>query len=119
MNRQTFPARFCRNIPRIPLKKKSPRPPLAAAPPPRAVGKPPQGPRVPAARKGTPAFRWKDDIPEEIKQDRLQRLMRIYEENGEEGNKDVKNTNKRITAIIAIREKMPAVRNIWSRSDLF
>jgi tRNA-2-methylthio-N6-dimethylallyladenosine synthase len=26
-------------------------------------------------RKGTPAMRWKDDIPEEVKQDRLQRLM--------------------------------------------
>jgi len=26
-------------------------------------------------RKGTPAIRWKDDIPEEIKQDRLQRLL--------------------------------------------
>lgn len=28
-----------------------------------------------SARKGTPAMRWKDDIPEEVKQDRLQRLM--------------------------------------------
>jgi tRNA-2-methylthio-N6-dimethylallyladenosine synthase len=26
-------------------------------------------------RKGTPAFRWKDDIPEEVKQERLQRLL--------------------------------------------
>jgi tRNA-2-methylthio-N6-dimethylallyladenosine synthase len=33
-----------------------------------------------SARKGTPAFRWKDDVPEEVKQDRLQRLMRIHEE---------------------------------------
>jgi tRNA-2-methylthio-N6-dimethylallyladenosine synthase len=31
-------------------------------------------------RKGTPAMRWKDDIPEEVKQDRLQRLMDLQEE---------------------------------------
>ncbi len=31
-------------------------------------------------RKGTPAMRWKDDIPEEIKQDRLQRLMDLQNE---------------------------------------
>lgn len=30
-------------------------------------------------RKGTPAMRWKDDIPEEVKQDRLHRLLRLYE----------------------------------------
>lgn len=33
-----------------------------------------------SARKGTPAFRWKDDITEEVKQDRLQRLMQIYQD---------------------------------------
>lgn len=33
-----------------------------------------------SARKGTPAFRWKDDVPEEVKQERLQRLMQIYQE---------------------------------------
>lgn len=33
-----------------------------------------------SARKGTPAFRWKDDIPEEVKNDRLQRLLSIYDE---------------------------------------
>ncbi len=31
-------------------------------------------------RKGTPAMRWKDDIPEEVKQDRLQRLLQLQEE---------------------------------------
>jgi tRNA-2-methylthio-N6-dimethylallyladenosine synthase len=31
-----------------------------------------------SARKGTPAFRWKDDIPEEIKTDRLQRLQALH-----------------------------------------
>lgn len=30
-------------------------------------------------RKGTPAMRWEDDIPEEVKQDRLQRLMELQE----------------------------------------
>lgn len=30
-------------------------------------------------RKGTPAMRWKDDIPDDIKQDRLQRLLKLHE----------------------------------------
>lgn len=30
-------------------------------------------------RKGTPAMRWKDDIPEEVKEDRLQRLLALQE----------------------------------------
>lgn len=30
-------------------------------------------------RKGTPAMRWKDDISEEVKEDRLQRLMALQE----------------------------------------
>lgn len=33
-----------------------------------------------SARKGTPAFRWKDDILEEVKQDRLQRLLNLHSE---------------------------------------
>ncbi|MBI5274490.1 MAG: tRNA (N6-isopentenyl adenosine(37)-C2)-methylthiotransferase MiaB [Chlamydiales bacterium] len=33
-----------------------------------------------SARKGTPAMRWKDDVPDEVKDDRLQRLMAIHEE---------------------------------------
>lgn len=31
-------------------------------------------------RKGTPAMRWKDDIPEETKEKRLQRLIALHEE---------------------------------------
>lgn len=31
-------------------------------------------------RNGTPAMRWKDDIPESVKQDRLQRLLALQEE---------------------------------------
>ncbi len=31
-----------------------------------------------SARKGTPAFRWRDDISEEMKQDRLQRLLSLH-----------------------------------------
>lgn len=30
-------------------------------------------------RKGTPAMRWRDDIPEEVKQDRLQRLIQLQD----------------------------------------
>lgn len=33
-----------------------------------------------SARKGTPAFRWKDDIAEEVKNDRLQRLLTLHGE---------------------------------------
>ena len=31
-----------------------------------------------SARKGTPAIRWKDDIPDEVKNERLQRLMELH-----------------------------------------
>jgi tRNA-2-methylthio-N6-dimethylallyladenosine synthase len=31
-------------------------------------------------RKGTPALRWKDDIPEEIKLERLQKLLKLHQE---------------------------------------
>lgn len=31
-------------------------------------------------RKGTPAMRWKDDVPEKIKEERLQRLIALHEE---------------------------------------
>ena len=35
-------------------------------------------------RKGTPAMRWKDDVPEEVKQDRLQRLIDLQNSIGNE-----------------------------------
>ncbi len=33
-----------------------------------------------SARKGTPALRWKDDIPESVKEERLQRLLALQDE---------------------------------------
>jgi len=33
-----------------------------------------------SARKGTPAYRWKDDVPEAVKDERLQRLMQLHSE---------------------------------------
>lgn len=33
-----------------------------------------------SARNGTPAKRWKDDVPEEVKQERLQRLLEIQKQ---------------------------------------
>ncbi len=33
-----------------------------------------------SSRAGTPAMRWKDDVPEEVKEDRLQRLMALHNE---------------------------------------
>jgi len=42
-----------------------------------------------SARKGTPAFRWKDDIAEEVKQERLQRLLALHNEICAEERKDL------------------------------
>lgn len=33
-----------------------------------------------SARKGTPAYRWRDDIPEEVKNERLHRLLSLHQE---------------------------------------
>lgn len=41
-------------------------------------------------RKGTPAMRWRDDVPEEVKQERLQRLLTLQAEI----------TNKRILSMV-------------------
>jgi tRNA-2-methylthio-N6-dimethylallyladenosine synthase len=45
-----------------------------------------------SARKGTPAFRWKDDIPEEVKNDRLHRLLSLQEEIAMEEKKNLLDT---------------------------
>ena len=45
-----------------------------------------------SARKGTPAFRWKDDIPEDVKNDRLQRLLSLHEEIATEEKKGMLGT---------------------------
>lgn len=42
-----------------------------------------------SARKGTPAFRWKDDIAEEVKQERLQRLLTLHQEIGAEERQEM------------------------------
>lgn len=42
-----------------------------------------------SARKGTPAFRWKDDVPEEVKNDRLQRLLALYNEIAQEDRQNM------------------------------
>lgn len=49
-----------------------------------------------SARKGTPAFRWKDDIPEEVKNDRLHRLLSLYEEIAAEEKKAMLGTEVEI-----------------------
>ena len=40
-------------------------------------------------RKGTPAMRWKDDIPEEVKQERLQRLMLLQDDIAKKQQQDM------------------------------
>lgn len=45
-----------------------------------------------SARKGTPAKRWKDDIPDEIKQERLQRLLDLQAHIGKEERQKFLNT---------------------------
>lgn len=47
-------------------------------------------------RKGTPAMRWKDDIPEEIKQERLHRLMDLHSEIASEERAKLLNTTQEV-----------------------
>lgn len=47
-------------------------------------------------RKGTPAMRWKDDISEEIKQERLQRLMQLSYEISQEHQQALLNTDQEV-----------------------
>ena len=42
-----------------------------------------------SARKGTPAKRWKDDVPEEVKQQRLQRLLELQTQMANEQRQDM------------------------------
>lgn len=44
-------------------------------------------------RKGTPAFRWKDDIPLEVKEERLQRLLTLHSEICAEERQNMLGTN--------------------------
>jgi tRNA-2-methylthio-N6-dimethylallyladenosine synthase len=43
-------------------------------------------------RKGTPAMRWQDDVPEEVKQQRLHRLLELYEKKAQEERLELVNT---------------------------
>lgn len=47
-------------------------------------------------RKGTPAMRWKDDIPEEVKQDRLQRLLDLQNAIGNELRQEMLGTTQEV-----------------------
>ncbi len=47
-------------------------------------------------RKGTPAMRWKDDIPEEVKQDRLQRLLDLQDTIGNEIRQEMLGTTQEV-----------------------
>jgi len=40
-------------------------------------------------RKGTPAMRWKDNVPQEVKDDRLHRLMELYNQIGSEQRQEM------------------------------
>ena len=42
-----------------------------------------------SARKGTPAYRWKDDVPEEVKQARLKRLLDLHTRIGAEQRQEM------------------------------
>lgn len=57
-----------------------------------------------SARKGTPAFRWKDDIPEEVKNERLHRLLDLYHQiSGEEMEKMI---GKEVEVLVEKRNKI-------------
>jgi tRNA-2-methylthio-N6-dimethylallyladenosine synthase len=56
-----------------------------------------------SARKGTPAFRWRDDIPEEIKDNRLQRLLALYNEISAEERASM--LNERVEVLVERRNR--------------
>lgn len=49
-----------------------------------------------SARKGTPAMRWKDDIPEIVKEERLQRLITLQNEIGAKQRQHLLGTNMEV-----------------------
>ncbi|MEK7340424.1 MAG: tRNA (N6-isopentenyl adenosine(37)-C2)-methylthiotransferase MiaB, partial [Verrucomicrobiota bacterium] len=64
-----------------------------------------------SARKGTPAFRWKDDIPEEIKQERLQRLLQLHEQISIEQRQEILGSHVEVLV-----EKRTKDKNLKGRS---
>lgn len=54
-------------------------------------------------RKGTPAFRWTDDIPEEVKEERLQKLLALYE--SQAANERTSMLGKEVEILIEGRNK--------------
>lgn len=56
-----------------------------------------------SARKGTPAYRWKDDISEEVKSERLQRLMELH--NAISGEEMQNQIGKEVEVLVESRNK--------------
>jgi tRNA-2-methylthio-N6-dimethylallyladenosine synthase len=68
-------------------------------------------------RKGTPAIRWKDDIPEEIKLNRLQRLMELQNEISNEERQAMLGSNCEVLIEQFNREKkqLKARTKCWKK----
>jgi tRNA-2-methylthio-N6-dimethylallyladenosine synthase len=49
-----------------------------------------------SARKGTPSFRWKDDISDEVKNDRLQKLLASHAKFAEKERQELLNTTTEV-----------------------
>lgn len=72
-----------------------------------------------SARKGTPAKRWKDDIPEEVKQERLQRLMQLYDDMCQEERSGLLNTSMEVLVEDTNREGLLKGRTRCWKKVLF
>lgn len=68
-----------------------------------------------SARKGTPAFRWKDDIPEEVKNDRLQRLLSLYDEIATEEKKKMLGTTVEVLVESREDDQVKGRTRCWKR----
>jgi tRNA-2-methylthio-N6-dimethylallyladenosine synthase len=68
-----------------------------------------------SARKGTPAFRWKDDIPEEVKNDRLQRLLSLYDEMATEEKKKMLGTTVEVLVESREGDQFKGRTRCWKR----